>query len=309
MFPLSLRKFSPKITFYFMAALVLLLAVPTHAAAKLRIGVTLHPYYSYVANVVGKRAEVVPIIQAGFNPHAYEPRAQDIKLIGNLDVVVLNDIGHDDFARKMIAASEKPNVAVIKANANVPLLSGIAIGAPGGRAVNAHTFLSITAAMLQVNTIAKELGKIDPPNADFYRQNARAYNRRLRQLRAKYLGKLKSGASVANFNVATEHGAYDYLLREFGMSVSAVIEPAHGIEPSPSQLKKVVDMIVAKNIKVLFSEQDNPSTYIKTLMGETGLKAYPLTHITHGKYSADKFEKGMEQNLKIIVRAILENGS
>ena len=29
----------------------------------------------YVANIVGDKAEVVPLIPAGFNPHAYEPRA------------------------------------------------------------------------------------------------------------------------------------------------------------------------------------------------------------------------------------------
>jgi hypothetical protein len=42
----------------------------------LRIGITLHPYYSYVSNIVGDKAEVVPLIPAGFNPHAYEPRAE-----------------------------------------------------------------------------------------------------------------------------------------------------------------------------------------------------------------------------------------
>lgn len=57
---------------------------------RLRIGVTPHPYYSYVANIVGDRAEVVPLIPVGFNPHAYEPRGEDIKRLGALDVVVLN---------------------------------------------------------------------------------------------------------------------------------------------------------------------------------------------------------------------------
>ena len=38
------------------------------------------------------------MIPAGFNPHAYEPRAEDIKRIGTLDVIVLNGVGHDDFA-------------------------------------------------------------------------------------------------------------------------------------------------------------------------------------------------------------------
>ena len=32
------------------------------AAKRLRIGITLHPYYSYVANIVGDKAEVVPLI-------------------------------------------------------------------------------------------------------------------------------------------------------------------------------------------------------------------------------------------------------
>ena len=84
-------------------------------AKRLRIGITLHPYYSYVANIVGDKAEVVPLIPAGFNPHAYEPRAEDIKRISGLDVVVLNGVGHDDFADRMIGASETPKIPVIEA--------------------------------------------------------------------------------------------------------------------------------------------------------------------------------------------------
>ncbi len=36
-----------------------------NAAKRLRIGITLHPYYSYVANIVGDKADVVPLIPAG----------------------------------------------------------------------------------------------------------------------------------------------------------------------------------------------------------------------------------------------------
>jgi len=53
-------------------ALLLALALPAMALADngkpLRIGITLHPYYSYVTNIVGDKAEVVPLIPAGFNP-------------------------------------------------------------------------------------------------------------------------------------------------------------------------------------------------------------------------------------------------
>lgn len=225
---------------------------------RLRIGITLHPYYSYVSNIVGDKAEVVPLIPAGFNPHAYEPRAEDIKRIGGLDVVVLNGVGHDDFAERMIAASEKPDVALIEANAGVPLLAATGQAARGaGKVVNPHTFLSISASIAQVNTIARELGKLDPDNAKAYRQNARAYGKRLRTLRAQALGQL-SQERGAELRVATIHGAYDYLLREFGLEVTAVVEPAHGIEPSPSQLKKTIDQLKELDVQVIFSEMDFP---------------------------------------------------
>ncbi len=127
-----------------LAALLLALLAPLAQAEdgkRLRIGITLHPYYSYVSNIVGDKAEVVPLIPAGFNPHAYEPRAEDIKRIGTLDVVVLNGVGHDDFAERMIASSEKPGIPVIEANAKVPLLAATGMAARGaGKVVNTHTF-------------------------------------------------------------------------------------------------------------------------------------------------------------------------
>ncbi|TBU82111.1 ABC transporter substrate-binding protein [Pseudomonas daroniae] len=277
-------------------------------AKRLRIGITLHPYYSYVSNIVGDKAEVVPLIPAGFNPHAYEPRSEDIKRIGSLDVVVLNGVGHDDFADRMIAASEKPDINVIEANANVPLLAATGIAARGaGKVVNPHTFLSISASIAQINNIARELGKLDPANAKTYTQNARAYGKRLRKLRADALAQLTE-APNADLRVATVHAAYDYLLREFGLEVTAVVEPAHGIEPSPSQLKKTIDQLRELDVKVIFSELDFPSTYVDTIQRESGVKLYPLSHISYGEYTADKYEKEMINNMNTVVRAIQEAG-
>ncbi|QLF94523.1 zinc ABC transporter substrate-binding protein [Pseudomonas sp. ABC1] len=287
-----------------------LLTPAVHAEGKrLRIGITLHPYYSYVSNIVGDKADVIPLIPAGFNPHAYEPRAEDIKRIGTLDVVVLNGVGHDDFADRMIEVSERPDIPVIEANANVPLLAATGQAARGaGKVVNPHTFLSISATIAQVNNIARELGKLDPANAKLYTSNARAYAKRLRSMRAQALAKLDA-APNADFRVATIHGAYDYLLRDFGLEVTAVVEPAHGIEPSPSQLKKTIDQLKNLDVKVIFSEMDFPSTYVETIQRESGVKLYSLTHISYGDYSADKYEQEMTRNLDTVVKAIQEAGA
>lgn len=299
-----------------LAAPAALTLLPLAAQARrLRVGITLHPYYSYVSNIVGDLAEVVPLIPAGFNPHAYEPRAEDIKRIGGLDVVVLNGIGHDDFAERMIAASSKPKLPVIEANAQVPLLAAVGAAANAGRSgkdhsgqvVNPHTFLSVAASIAQVNTIARELGKLDPANAEAYRNNARAYGQKLRRLRADALAGLAQ-APGRSLRVATIHGAYDYLLREFGIEVTAVVEPAHGIEPSPAQLKATIDQLRNLDVKVIFSEMDFPSAYVDTIRRETGVRLYALTHISYGEYTREKFEQDTAQNLATVVRAIREAG-
>ena len=46
----------------------LLLNVLAMAEEKIKIGITLLPYYSFVANIVKDRAEVIPIVKAeGFD--------------------------------------------------------------------------------------------------------------------------------------------------------------------------------------------------------------------------------------------------
>lgn len=66
--------------------------------APLRIGVTLQPYYSYVANIVKDKAEVIPVIRADLHDiHSYQPTFDDIKKLSECDAVVINGIGHDEF--------------------------------------------------------------------------------------------------------------------------------------------------------------------------------------------------------------------
>ncbi len=302
-----------RIRAFIVAGALALLAMSSVAHAKMRIGITLHPYYSYVTNIVGDKADVVPLIPAGFNPHAYEPRAEDIKRINDLDVIVVNGIGHDDFADRMIQSSDNPKVAIIEANENVPLLAATGSaaragsGASSGKIVNPHTFLSVTGSIAQVNTIARELAKMDPDNADTYRKNAREYTRKLRTLRAKALKQLADVPAGA-MRVATIHGAYDYLLREFGLEVTAVVEPAHGIEPSPAQLKGTIDQMKKLDVNVIFSEMDFPSTYVDTIRKETGVRLYALTHISYGAYLPEKLETETAKNLDTVVRAIRESG-
>ncbi len=276
---------------------------PAQATNKLRIGITLHPYYSFVTNIVGDRADVIPVIPGEANPHGYEPQAEDIKRVLDLDAVVVNGIGHDEFIFKIIeAAGRKDKLPLIYANATVAL---IPIGGDQGKEkiVNPHTFISTTAAIQQVYEIATRLGELDTPNAAFYRANARDYAARIRRVRADFMQKIAAHARD-DFRVATMHAGYDYLFQEFGLRISAVIEPRHGVSPTARQLAQTIDDIRAAHVTVLFAEEYFGGNLAETVQRETGVRVYTLSHITDGPFTADKFEVEMRKNIETLARAL-----
>lgn len=283
---------------------ILLLNVVSYG--KMKVGVTLQPYYSFVSNVVEDKMEVIPVIRGDLHDsHSYKPTPDDIKKMATLDVLVVNGIGHDEFAFDIVkAAKMDKKLKIINANKGVSLMP--VAGMRGKtKILNPHSFISITASIQQIYTIAKELGEIDPKNKDFYSKNAQIYAQKLRKIKAEAIQKI-SHVKNLDFRVATSHGGYDYLLSEFGLKVRAVIEPAHGIEPSASDIKAMIDIIKEEKIDVLFVDAKIQNKYSTTIQNVTGIKIRDLSHMSNGAYTKDSFEKFMKYNLDSLTSAMLE---
>jgi len=271
-------------------------------AEKLVVGITLQPYFSYVKAVVGDKAEILPLVDAGFNPHNYQPQTQDLSRLQKMDVIVVNGIGHDDFAMKVIKAADRSDLFIIYANQDIPLLPAMGESVGQGT-VNPHTFVGLSTTMQKVYSIASQLSAIDPNNASEYRKNARIYVKSLRQLKQQTMKQL-SDLATTDLKVATTHNAYAYLLQDFAVQVAAVIEPAHGVEPSASQLQQTINNIKSANINVLFYELNMPNKYVNEIERATGVKLYRFSHMTHGPYQADKVYVEMQHNLATLVEAM-----
>ncbi|EFG28421.1 metal ABC transporter solute-binding protein, Zn/Mn family [Fusobacterium periodonticum] len=287
-----------------LAILMLIFSFSVMAKDKLKIGVTLQPYYSFVANTVKDKAEVIPVVRLDkYDSHSYQPKPEDIKRINELDVIVVNGVGHDEFIFDILnAADRKKEIKVIYANKNVSLMP-IAGSIRGEKVMNPHTFISITTSIQQVYNIAKELGEIDPANKEFYLKNSRDYAKKLRKLKADALNEVKKLGNI-DIRVATLHGGYDYLLSEFGIDVKAVIEPSHGAQPSAADLEKVIKIIKNEKIDIIFGEKNFNNKFVDTIHKETGVEVRSLSHMTNGAYELDGFEKFIKVDLDEVVKAI-----
>lgn len=282
----------------------LTLNVLAMAEEKLKIGIALLPYYSFVANIVKDRAEVIPIVKAeGFDSHTYQPKVEDIERASKVDAIVVNGVGHDEFVYKIIdAVDKKKKPVVINANKDVPLMP-VAGTLGNEKIMDSHTFISITAAIQQVHNITKELIKLDPKNKDFYLANSREYVKKLRKLKTDALKEVQD-VNGTDVRVATFLGGYNYLLSEFGIDVKAVLEPTHGSQISMSSLQKMIEKIEKEKIDIIFGEKNYSDEYVSIIKNETGIEVRKLEHLTTGAYRADSFEKFIKVDLDEVVSAI-----
>ena len=272
--------------------------VATAGSGTLRIGVTLHPYYSWVANIVANvpDVEVVPVLPGEIDAGNYQPAPDDIAKLTKLDAVVMNAIGHDDFMPDMIRASGNDKLILIKVNAETPLLKSA-----HGDSRNSHTFISFDNAIQQSRYIAKKLGELRPAHADAFRQNASAYADKLRAIKASTAKKLEN-AKV--HRVVTVHDGYTYLLQEFGVELVGVVQPAHGLVPSAKELADMIELMKREKVEVVLTEEDFPEKLLSTLKDATGARVYIISHVAVGSYSAAEFETVMQKNADTLVEAL-----
>ena len=266
--------------------------------APLKVGVTLHPYYSWTMNVVGAAPiEVRAILPGEVDAGDYQPRPEDIRKLTDLDAIVVNGLGHDDFIDGMIKASGNSKIHIIRPNDGVPLLKALR-----GGTVNSHTFISFSNAIAQTYTIAKALGALRPALSATLEQNAAEYVRRLRTIKSNAANRLVDARIK---RVVTVHDGYNYLMQELGIDIAGVVEPAHGLIPSAKELTAMVDLIKQEKVQVVFSEETFPEPLLKVLRDEGQARVYIISHIASGEYTKDKFETEMQKNVDVMVQALV----
>ncbi|MEA3469447.1 MAG: zinc ABC transporter substrate-binding protein [Thermodesulfobacteriota bacterium] len=278
-----------------------------------RIGVSLHPYYSWVKNIVGNSMDVVPLITPGADPHTYQPLPADLANLQKLDAVVVNGLGHDEFVKPMLKAADIKDLVVLDTSKGLPLIPVFSYGSvaeENGKnriSYNSHTYISITGSIQQIRMIAEELGKLCPEQGGQFRKNSRAYAKRLRLMLAGALAKIDA-IDLDSLRIATVHDGYAYLFQELGIEITAVVQPRHGIEPGPRQLQDTIKRIKRANVNILFTEIDYKKKYLDIIYQETGCRIYSLSHISNGEYTAERFENGMRDNLNDIIQALTMAG-
>ena len=164
--------------------------------------------------------------------------------------------------------------------------------------VNPHLFASPRMTAKLTMNIAAELSKADPNGAATYFKNAQVYAEAMNKL-ADDMAAL--GKRLKNNRIVQPHGVFDYLARDLGLEIVAVMQ-AHGQEPSASEMMQLVKIIKEKGAGAIFTEPQYPEKIGKALSKETGAPVAMLDPVATGPENAPLtyYETVMRQNMRTL---------
>jgi zinc/manganese transport system substrate-binding protein len=152
---------------------------------------------SIAAQLGGDLASVQSIISnPAQDPHSYEPTAQDARALATAQLAILNGVGYDPWAPKLIAANPTSGRTV--------LTVGDLFGLKDGD--NPHRWYDPAEVEAVANAITADLKKLDPKHASYFDHQRRAfetkklgtYHQLIAQIKRRFAG-TPVGASESIF--------------------------------------------------------------------------------------------------------------
>jgi zinc/manganese transport system substrate-binding protein len=142
---------------------------------------------SIAKQLAGDRAEVTSIIvNPGTDPHSYEPTAQDARTLAGAQLAIVNGVGYDNWASKLLRASPSSGRDVLDVGDVLGLREGD----------NPHVWYSPRSVRRAIAAIVAAYDRLDPRDAAYFAQRRRNFERRdlarydalRRRIRARYAG-------------------------------------------------------------------------------------------------------------------------
>lgn len=283
---------------------------------KITVVATFYPMYDFAKNVVGDAGDVQMLIPAGTEPHDYEPSAKDIAKITDADAFVYNSNELETWVKDTIENVDQKRVAVVEAAKNIHLMSGEAHEEEDTdeahdhdhdheHELDPHVWLDPVLAQKEVETIRDALVKKFPEKKAEFEKNTSAYLQKLADLDQEYQAAF---ANAKNKTFVTQHAAFGYLAKQYGLTQESIAGISPDQEPSPSRLAELKKYIKENNVKVIYFEESASSKVANTLASETGVELAVLNPLegitTKEQEQGENYLSVMKANLEALQKTI-----
>jgi zinc/manganese transport system substrate-binding protein len=272
----------------------------TATNGRLRVVAAENFWGSIAAQLGGDRTDVSSIIvNPSTDPHSYEPSAQDARTIAGAKLAIVNGIGYDNWAPKLLAASPLAGREVL----NVGQLLGLKEGD------NPHQWYSPASVQRVTAQIVADYDRLDPAGVAYYAQRERTfetvdlarYDRLRKEIRTRYAG-TPVGYSESIFRPLGEDLGLK-LLTPYSFAKAV----AEGTDVTAEDKEAVDHQAEDRQIEVWVFNSQNVTPDVQRVNELAKAAHIPIATVTETLDPAgDTFEQWQVAELEVLLRALHE---
>ncbi|GGJ95586.1 metal ABC transporter solute-binding protein, Zn/Mn family [Parabacteroides faecis] len=268
-------------------SILLLTACVTKQTDEKIVTVTIEPQRYFAEQIAGDKFKINCVVPAGQSPETYDPTPQQMIQVGRS--VAYLQIGHIGFELAWMdkIRENNPKLTFFDTSEGFNLLKETAEEHDHGHdahdhdahagegthhhhhhgGVDPHIWSSIAGAKAIAWNTLNAFIALDPDNTDYFWQNYNKLSDEIDKTDAE-IKKLLDPLTDRTFIIY--HPALTYFANEFNLTQLCI--EMDGKEPSPAQLKQLVETARANNARVVFIQQEFDQKNAELIARETGCK-------------------------------------
>lgn len=283
-------------------------SLPSNSAGHLNVLATFFPVYDMAVGVLGNKGNVTLLVPETVDVHDFEPTPSAIQQVATADILIYSGAGLEPWIPQIVVAADNPKLVLVDSSAGLSLISVPTQFQKDNRTIDPHFWNDPILAEMQVNNIAEGLSKADPAGAQYFGENARAYNARLAYIDQK----LKTGLlNVGTRTFVSFHLAFAYLAKEYNLVQVPIAGPFEE-SPTPQDISNAVNAANQNNLCIVFAESlENPAV-AQGIASQTHAHVWildPIEGLSLSDHNAGKtYLVKMQENVDVLLQALNQVG-
>ena len=245
---------------------------------KPTITVTLEPLRYFTEAIAGDQYQVVSMVPKGSSPETYDPTPQQLVALNKSQAYFR--IGHIGFEQTWMdrLASNSPQLKFYDTSEGIDLIrtAGHQHGDhyhAGG--VEPHVWNSANNTIIVAENIYQALCELDASHQSYYKERLDSLKQTIQQT-DQIIRKL---LQKADRTFLIYHPALSYFARDYDLKQVSIEE--EGKEPSPAQLKTLIETCRKENIHVIFVQQEFDIRNARLIADELGVTIIPINPLSY----------------------------
>ncbi len=275
--------------------MVLVVAASTAAAEPIRVVAAENFYGDIARQIGGGGVAVVSILDnPDQDPHEFEASPSTARAFAEARVVIVNGVGYDRWATKLLSVSPSPSRAVVSLATLLHKQTG----------ANPHLWYDPATIPALAKTLASLFAKLDPDHqADYarrlamFQQSLEPLAARIAELRARY-----SGTPVT----ATEP-VFGYMAAALGLDMRNLnfqLAVMNDTEPGPAAIAAIEKDLRSRAVKVLLYNSQTSEALTRRMQNIAAQSGVPVVGVSETEPPGKDYQEWMLSQLGALDRAL-----